>query len=171
MKSSFAAGSAVAPSVPSGRPFGLGAPLLLIATLAWAGCAKKPDPPPIVEASGLVTVDGQPLPKASVRFIPMFEGFGAEVIAEAVTDDKGRYTLTCSGSSGACVGPHKVIVEEGPLPPGTMGESAKSQMKMTAYLQSLPNRPIPSQYGNVAQTPLAIEIVPEKTEYNLKLKR
>ena len=135
------------------------------------GCAKKPAPPPIVEAGGVVTVDGAPLPRASVRFIPMFQGFGAEVIAESVTDENGRFQLTCSGSNGACVGPHRVIIEEGPLPPGTSGESVAAQMKMTAYLKSLPNRPIPENYGNLAQTPLLIDIVPEKNTYDLKLKR
>ena len=143
----------------------------LVVAVAFSGCARKPDPPPIVEASGLVTIDGEPLPRASIRFIPMFEGFGAEVIAEAVTDDKGRFKLVCSGSNGACVGPHKVTIEEGPLPPGASGESMKAQMKMTAYLQSLPNRPIPPHFGNLAQTPISIEIVPEKNTYDLKLRR
>ncbi|MEI7781348.1 MAG: hypothetical protein WCJ18_05415 [Planctomycetota bacterium] len=143
---------------------------LFVCALLANGC-QKPSPPPVVEAGGTLTLNGAPLPKACVRFIPMFEGFGAEVIAEAVTDDSGKFALVCLGTNGACVGQHRVTVEEGPLPREASGESARAQMMMTRYLQGLPNRPIPPQYGNVAQTPLTVEIVPDKATYDLKIQR
>lgn len=145
--------------------------VVVVAGLGFAAGCGKPSPPPLVEASGTVTLNGDPLPNASVRFIPMFKGFGAEVIAEAVTNQDGAFKLICLGTNGACVGTHKVTVEEGPLPREAIGESGRAQMAMTKYLQSLPNRPIPSEYGNVAQTPLTIEIVPDKTTYDLDLQR
>lgn len=141
-----------------------------VTALAVAGCGK-PKPPPIVEAKGRITINDAPLGSARIRFMPTFPGFGAEVIAEGLSDAEGRYALTCSGSQGACVGTHRVVVEEGPLPPGASGESGDAQMKMTRYLQSLTNRPIPPQYGNVAQTPLTVEVKAGETTYDLKLSR
>ena len=125
----------------------------------------------MLEAGGVVTLNGSPLPNASVRFIPMFEGFGAEVIAEAVSDDDGKYSLVCLGTNGACVGKHRVIIEEGPLPKDALGESARAQMAMSRFLQNLPNRPIPSEYSNLVQTPLTVEVMPDKATYNLNLQR
>jgi hypothetical protein len=143
---------------------------LLLLLAVFQGC-EKPKPPPIVETKGVVSLGDGPLPRVRLKFIPMFPGFGAELIAEAVTDEEGRFSLQCSGSSGACVGPHRVVVEEGPPPPGTSGESAKAQVKMAEYLRSLPNRPIPDTYRNVAQTPLEIEIREGQEPLELKLKR
>lgn len=152
-------------------------PIWFVGFMMWVGLLApvtgcgKPAPPPIVEAGGRITVDDAPLPSARIRFIPAFPGFGAELIAEAVSDAEGRFSLVCSGSQGACVGSHRVVIEEGPLPPGTSGESGQAQMKMTHYLQSLKNRPIPEIYGNVAQTPLTVEVSPDTTTYDLKLSR
>lgn len=134
------------------------------------GCGK-PKPPPIVEAEGTITVNGAPLPSARIRFIPMFPGFGAELIAEGLSDKNGQFKLVCQGTSGACLGEHRVVVEEGPLPPGAMGESGDAQMKMTRYLQNLANRPIPPQYGNMAQSPLSIVIKDGEKSYPLELAR
>lgn len=141
---------------------------LVVATVAGCG---KPKPPPLVEVKGTITVNDAPLPSARIRFLPSFPGFGAEVIAEAVSDAEGRYTLTCGTVPGACIGTHRVVVEEGPLPPGTSGESGDAQMKMTRYLQGLANRPIPPQYGNLAQSPLNVEVKVGETTYDLKLTR
>jgi hypothetical protein len=75
------------------------------------------------------------------------------------------------GTNGACVGEHRVIVEEGPLPKEAQGESGRAQMAMTRFLQSLPNRPIPAAYGNAAQSPLTVEITADQAQYDLKLTR
>ena len=144
--------------------------IMSLVVLGSMGCGK-PKPPPIVEAGGTINVDGKPLPAVRIRFIPMFPGFGAEVIAEGVSDEQGRFSLTCNGTPGACVGTHRVLVEEGPLPPGAMGESGDAQMKMTRYLQGLANRPIPPIYGNLAQSPLEVEIKADEKTYDLKLSR
>lgn len=146
--------------------------LLIVACAAFtiSGCGK-PKPPPLVEVKGIVTLNNAPLPSVRIRFFPTFPGFGGEVIAEGVSDKDGKYTLTCSGSPGACVGTHRVVVEEGPLPPGTSGESGEAQMRMTQYLQSLINRPIPPHYGNLAQSPLTVEVKSGESVYDLKLTR
>lgn len=145
--------------------------LLTASAVLWAPGCSKPEPPPIAEATGTVTLDGKPLPSVRIRFIPMFPGFGAELVAEAVSDTQGRFALTCGPANGACVGPHRVVVEEGPLPEDAQGESGRAQMRMTQYLQSLENRPLPALYGNVAQTPLQVEISADQKVYDLKLAR
>src|SRR2546428_662788 len=43
------------------------------AVLLAAGCAKSP--PPVVDVSGVLLLDGQPLPNAKVEFIPQIKGF------------------------------------------------------------------------------------------------
>jgi hypothetical protein len=50
------------------RSLGGGA-LLLFAALAGC-CGRRVDLPPIADVSGTVTLDGAPVPNASVRFIP-----------------------------------------------------------------------------------------------------
>lgn len=159
------------PSVRSHSIAAIPALLWAAALLPCLVACGKPKPPPIVEVQGRITINGTALPSARIRFMPTFPGFGAEVIAEGVSDADGRFTLTCSGSSGACIGTHRVVVEEGPLPPGTSGESGESQMKMTRYLQGLSNRPIPPQYGNLAQSPLTVEVKAGQTAYDLTLTR
>lgn len=142
---------------------------LLLLSMSVIGCA--PTPPAIVPAEGVVLLNGQPLAKADIRFVPMIQGFGAEFIATATTDDKGKFTLYCNGMNGACVGENRVTVEEGALPDEARGESGKAQMIATRYLASLKNRPIPPVYTNLAQSPLSVTITPGQTTYDLKVTR
>jgi hypothetical protein len=44
-------------------------------------------------------------------------------------------------------------------------------MAMTRFLQSLQNRPIPAAYGNMAQSPVTVEITAGEAKYDLKLTR
>src|SRR6478672_9632789 len=110
------------------------------AALVFAGCQKKP--PQIVPVSGVVLLNGQPLPKAVVRFTPMIQGFGAEYIAEGVTDEQGHFTAVCPGKDGAAAAESRVTVEDAPGPEGSRGMSAEAQAAATRYAESLKNRPI-----------------------------
>ena len=52
---------------------------------------------------GVVTLDGAPVPEATVTFMPVQEGAGAS--AAGVTNSEGKYTLTAVGAGiGAQVG-------------------------------------------------------------------
>src|SRR5438876_709313 len=92
------------------RPAGLVAAIVL----AVSGCAKGP--PPVTEVSGVVLLDGKPLPQARVEFVPDLSSFGAEMNSSAITDDDGRFTLelTYKSQPGAVVGKHHVVVAERP---------------------------------------------------------
>src|SRR3954449_7061864 len=86
--------------------------LVLAGCLAVAGCKKSP--PPVVEVTGRVTLNGKPLPHAELQFVPELKDFGAEVNSSGVTDEKGEFTLTCALNSqpGAVVGTHRVLLLE-----------------------------------------------------------
>src|SRR5271167_1770218 len=125
----------------------LGALSCIVAAGLVGGCAKEP-PPTIVQAEGTVLLDGKPLHKVEVRFIPVNEVVGAEYIAKGVTDDQGRFKLMCNGQPGACAGESYVVVREAEIPQNLQGE--KSQKELANYIKKLGNRPIPTKYSNVA---------------------
>jgi len=132
-----------------------------------SGCGKAP-PPPIVEAGGVVRLDGKPLRRAEVRFVPLID-HGAEYVATAVTDDAGRFRLTCKGQPGACAGENRVVVMEAELPARLKGEEA--QAELARYLRALGGRPLPQRYANLAESPLTANVTAEQKEYNMDLKR
>src|SRR5262249_7245289 len=76
--------------------------------------ASKEATPPILPVQGVVMLNGAPLPRASVRFLPQTQ-LGSEFIAVGVTDDQGKYTLQCKGQPGACAGENMVLVAEGEI--------------------------------------------------------
>ena len=91
---------------------GLGVCLLVVACI---GCG--PGGPEIAPVQGTVTMDGDPLPNASVVFVPE-NGRPAG----ATTDSQGRYKLTFSeGREGAMLGKHKVRISTASDPSETPG--------------------------------------------------
>ena len=131
-----------------------------------AGCGESA--PDVVPASGTVTLNGKPLPKVQVKFIPQAD-VGAEFIATGVTDDQGRYTLTCNGEPGACEGENKVIIAEQEPPEELLSET--KQKELAAYRRTLKNRPVPKAYGNLADTPLKKDVKAGQPTYDFDLKR
>jgi hypothetical protein len=76
--------------------------------------------PPLGDVTGKVTMDGQPLAGANVRFVPTDPIYGetsngkpkAASVSIGVTDDSGRYKLLyVTDVSGAFVGQHRVEIE------------------------------------------------------------
>ena len=138
--------------------------LILLAAAALTGC--KAEPPPIVAVSGIVTLDGKPLPKAEVRFYPEQPGLPGDYIAIAVTDENGKYTLMTNNQNGACACTNKVTVSEGPPP-----DDARSQSKFDAYKATLKNRPIPEKFGTLASSPLTITVKADQSDYPITISR
>ncbi len=141
---------------------------ILLLTVALVGCGK-PKPPPLAAVEGLVTIDGKPVPMALVTFVPVFEGFGGEVIAEGISDEEGRYRLSCPLGTGACVGRHKVTVSDAPSPDDTRDQSVASQRAYEAFRKKLTNRPIGAAFGSVVDTPLEVEVTADGGSYDLEL--
>ena len=146
-------------------------PLALVLPPCAAGCAPKR--PGIVEAGGVVLLDGQPLPFAYVEFIPILEHFGAEMSSTATTDEAGRFTLKCNWmeQEGATVARHRVVVREGTVLRNLRGQDAESQNQLAKHLAALRNRPIPEKYGTMSSTPVEVEVKAGEKEYKIDLKR
>ncbi len=143
------------------------AALLCPVSMALVGCVGN-SPPPIVEAKGVVKINDQPLSKAQVKFIPEIP-FGPEYIAVGVTDENGRFKLTCNGQSWACACLNKVTITEQEIPDELLAETAQGKLKK--YLDSLKNRPIPKLYGSLAKTPLKADVTADQNQYDFNLKR
>jgi hypothetical protein len=80
----------------------------LLCLLCLVGCAGESGPR-TVEASGIVTLDGNPVPKAQVTFIDS----KASNPAVAMTDDQGRFSLKYNGEkNGAIPGDYQVQVSK-----------------------------------------------------------
>jgi hypothetical protein len=139
--------------------------------LSVPGCARTP--PPVTEVEGVVLLDGKPLPQALVEFVPQLAHFGAEMNSSGLTDDRGRFTLTCAYKSqaGAVVGKHHVLVSEAPTPAEFRRPDEQTQARLAQHLAKLKNRPIPPAYGTLGRTPLRIEVKADQKSYELRLKR
>ncbi|MGQ0634935.1 MAG: hypothetical protein ACT4QC_10015 [Planctomycetaceae bacterium] len=101
----------------------IGGPVVLIVALIsaaymwWFSSWQRGTLPGLAPVSGTVTLDGQPVNRALVQFIPLFEekefkkaltkGAGAA----GYTDEMGRYTLFYTTVTGAVVGRNKVRID------------------------------------------------------------
>lgn len=134
-----------------------------------SGCAKSF--PVIVPTEGVVLLNGKPLPNASVTFMPMLDQFGAESYSSGVTDEKGKFTLTChyNDQPGAALGKHIVLVTEAPLP-DTMRTIQDSRV-VDAYQAKLGNRPIPAMYASAGKSPIRIDVAPGQKSVTVELTR
>jgi hypothetical protein len=142
----------------------------VLLTVLLAGCAGKAPPPPIVPAAGIVRLDGKPLNKCRVKFVPLIE-YGPDYVATGVTDEAGRVQLTCNGKPGACACENRVLVLESEIPPHLKGEDLRVQDQLARYLQSLGNRPLPPKYANLVSSPLTITVTADNQEYSIDLIR
>jgi hypothetical protein len=79
--------------------------------LVVAGCGERP--PRVAAVAGRVTLDGKPLGKASVTFVPMAtkENQNPGPTAQALTDADGRYQLSVDvATPGAVVGKCRIYI-------------------------------------------------------------
>lgn len=114
--------------------------LLLGIALATNGCG-----PPATTVTGVVTLDGQALPEASVQFYPV-NGKGQPV--GTTTDNAGRYRAAVSPT------PQRVVI---------------SKREVTGYLEDktdlvdggspIVEERVPARYADVTTTPLIAEPV------------
>ena len=139
-------------------------------SVAWMlGCENNKSLRMVV-VEGTLLLNDKPLPNALIEFMPELKGYGAEMNSTAVTDSSGKFKLMRGNEPGAVVAMHRVVVNEGPPPSGTRGQDAASQAKLTEYVKSLTNRPIPEKFSNYSATPLRVEINEENRNLTLMLK-
>lgn len=75
----------------------------------FAGCGGNPN---LAEVSGVITLDGDPLPNAFVLYVPESDSSGATSFGK--TDANGKYQMKFSDSqSGAFIGSSRVVIRTG----------------------------------------------------------
>lgn len=108
-------------------------------------------------ASGLLILNGKPLPAASIMLHPESTYDGSFVTPAAKTDADGAFRLrTASVRDGAPVGKYAVTVRL--FRPTIDGES----------LVDGPNL-LPEQYASPKTTPLSVEILPGSNRFNIEI--
>lgn len=88
--------------------------LAVSAACALCGCGPASDGFEFGPVSGMVTMEGAPLPEATVVFVPMGEGLNTGRPSFGKTDASGAFELTATnGLDGAVIGPHVVSISTG----------------------------------------------------------
>ena len=88
--------------------------LILVGLLFCLGCGDDPNNPrSLVPVGGKVTLDGKPLTKAVVTFVPQ-AGNPIKVNPTGALDETGSYQLVTSGIAGAPRGAFKACVALSP---------------------------------------------------------
>jgi hypothetical protein len=119
--------------------------------------------------TGVVTLDGVPLPEATITFSPVAEG----EMASGFSDDKGSYKLSSSNGDaekGALAGEYVVTV---------------SKVEVTTYDENDPKAPrdpltgrgvtssqkqlLPDKYRSASTSPLKVEVKSGKNTINLEV--
>ncbi len=117
--------------------------LTVLAAVMAVGCSQG-DRPPLTEVHGTVTLDGQPLPRATVTFLPVDQGRASR----AMTDDAGYYELRyLRDIRGAMMGTHQVII--------------------TTASEEVPRELLPARYNE--ETTLTVEVKPDVERYDFDL--
>ncbi len=115
-----------------------------ILALQLTGCGGGPELPPMAPVSGKVTLNGTPLTRGTVQFVPDKSQGTQGPPALGMIGPDGRYSLKTAGVEGAIVGHHKVRVE--------------SRQQPKDETDTMPPSLIPERYGNENASGLAFEV-------------
>lgn len=127
---------------------------LVVAVVCSSGCGGGSDKPETGNVTGIVTLDGQPLPNARVVFAPEAGGQSSE----AITDEQGKYELIYRGDeTGAKVGRHTVYVST--FEESTLDDSGKPMGGKPEL--------VPEKYNT--STELSVEVEPGENDLPLTL--
>jgi hypothetical protein len=138
--------------------------LLIMLVAMVVGCGPKPVR--IVKVSGRVTLDGKPLPKASVTFAPMAtkESPNPGPTAQGLTDAEGRYQVSVdTATPGAVVGKCRIYIST------RLSDPAIDDRDAGGPIKTLPKDKVPPQYN--ISTGLTFDVPPGGTseaDFDLK---
>lgn len=134
------------------------------ALLPAIGCGKD-----TYTVKGRVTIDGKPVKKATVRFLPDNEQ--APRLAWGLTNDNGEFTMsTFKPEDGVLPGVYRVTInnpENSPTPlgppSGNEEDNAKALMMYRQLYEQMKKRPqvpgeLPVLYGDLETTPLKFSV-------------
>jgi hypothetical protein len=152
--------------------------LLPLLALLGSGCQREQS---YGEVEGVVTLDGKPLTKAEVVFLPDPDKGTTGRRSTALTDEQGRYRIASDkGHPGAPVGFHRVCINDllaprtGPapvLPEDNDGKGLAGTKALGPAGASMPKSRFPMAYSNAVETPFRdIEVKEETQVIDLPLK-
>lgn len=125
---------------------------LSLAVAVMVGCGGS-DGPDLGTVEGKVTLDGNPLAKATVTYSPVDGGRQSF----ATTDDDGYYSLKHTPSrDGALIGKHKISITTATSTTNANGDDVETPEKL------------PAKYN--AETELEREVEAGSNEFNFELK-
>jgi hypothetical protein len=121
------------------------------------------------EVEGVVKAGGKPVPHLRVQFMPDPEKGTKGPISTGTTDEEGCFSLVCADKRpGAVVGWHRVVITD-------LGVRTFKTVKDDDGKAGPKGKPqaahVPDKYTSVAQTPLNVEVKPEKQEMTFDLSR
>lgn len=124
--------------------------------LMAVGCGRN-DRPPLAKASGIVLLEGQPLPSGRVSFIPDRSRGTMGRGASGIIQPDGRFTLqSYSVGDGAIVGFHRVAIE-------SWEETAPPKVRISADEVPAPPPPrksrIATRYNDHATSGITAEVL------------
>ena len=129
--------------------------LLLASILFVAGCSQGPEGPPLVPVEGTITLDGKPLGKADLMFVPDGDTRGQGGVAQ--TDQEGKFTLLSQDRKhkGAPVGTYRVIINKLVKPDGSdyVPDPNAGPMDTGGFRELLP-----AAYSDMGQTQLTATV-------------
>ena len=133
---------------------------MLVLVLLQAGCGGKK----VVPVKGLVTLDGNAVPGATVLFVPE-EGSGGRQAA-GLTDAEGYFQLTTyRQEDGALPGAYRVVVAktQGRAAPTDSDPSSEKRMRerYERAVRPHPKRLLPARYSDPAATPFRVTVPAE----------
>ncbi len=127
--------------------------LIIIVTLpGCGGGGPAADQPELAPVTGIVTMDGAPLPKAAVRFQPT-----SGRASSATTDSEGRYELVyLRGEMGAIKGKHVVRISTADDENDPMGDQGSET--------------VPAKYNKKSTLEATVEDGPNTIDFKLTSK-
>ncbi len=110
----------------------------------------------IATVKGVVTLNGEPVPRGMVQFVPIESVSGELSTATGEIKSDGSYQLQTDNQAGAVVGRHKVRIEARAVP--------KNEM------DTLPASLVPERYTSESTSGLEVTVEPGKSNVlNLEL--
>jgi hypothetical protein len=141
----------------------LGAMLVFASLLVVTGCTPSEGPKVsgLVTVSGIVTLDGKPLPNATVTFVPISRGEG-EMSAGGLSDSTGKYILRTGSDKnyGIKPGQYKVIISSFVMPDGTTKQITADVSPMQLKLEGA-QQAVPAKYSDIVNSTLTSNVAPE----------
>jgi hypothetical protein len=130
----------------------LGAAALVFIAASLTGCGSRYD----ASVKGAITLDGKPLPRGTVKFVPQ----GSGPAAYGSIDSDGSYSIMTGREKGLPIGDYIVTVVANE--PSTQGSNPS--------LPPAPGKPItPQWFRDQAVSPLKYSVKPGKNEIDLDL--